>query len=230
MSMPQLISAIRSPERPIRFVVLSQPRTGSSLLCGSIRWHPQILMHGELLNPYYGEDLPREGEVRFRTAMSMTTHDAVGCKLHACQPNPDCIGWEAAWDELFADPTIKLVYLTRQDTLAQLASWRIADLLDRWGDQADIADRPVIRIDPAELAWFRRWNAMAYQVRLARLQRHTILPVTYEALRDQWQPTVDGVLRFLGVEPMPLDPCAMPNETRPLHEVISNYHELGEGA
>jgi hypothetical protein len=116
--MPQLISAIRSPERPIRFVVLSQPRTGSSLLCGSIRWHPQILMHGELLNPYYGEDLPREGEVRFRTAMSMTTHDAVGCKLHACQPNPDCIGWEAAWDELFADPTIKLVYLTRQNPLA----------------------------------------------------------------------------------------------------------------
>ena len=65
---------------------------------------------------------------------------------------------------------------------------------------------------------------------VARLQRHTILPVTYEALRDQWQPTVDGVLRFLGVEPMPLDPCATQNETRPLHEVISNYHELGEGA
>lgn len=229
--MSSLVSALRRPaSRPTRFVVLSQPRTGSSLLCGSIRWHPQILMHGELLNPFYGEELPRDGAARFRTAMAATTHDAVGCKLHACQPNSDCAEWEAAWDELFADPTIKLVYLTRQDTLAQLASWKIADQLDRWGDQADVAERPVIRIDPAELAWFRRWNAMAYQVRLARLQRHAILPVTYEALRDQWQPTVDGVLRFLGVEPMPLDPCATQNETRPLHEVISNYYELGEGA
>ncbi|MCL6554259.1 MAG: hypothetical protein K6W08_14245, partial [Firmicutes bacterium] len=141
----------RTSERPTRFVVLSQPRTGSSLLCGSIRWHPQILMHGELLNPYYGEELPREGAARFRAAMSFTTHDAVGCKLHACQPNPDCAEWEAAWDELFADPTIKVVHLTRLDTLAQLASWKIADRLDRWGDQADVVERPVIRIDPAEL-------------------------------------------------------------------------------
>jgi LPS sulfotransferase NodH len=225
--MINLSAALRhSSERPTRFVVLSQPRTGSSLLCGSIRWHPQILMHGELLNPYYDDDLPREGAARFRTAMAVTTHAAVGCKLHACQPNPDRVEWEAAWDELFADPTIKVVHLTRQDTLAQLASWKIADLLDRWGDQTDVTERPVIRIDPAELAWFRRWNATAYRVRLARLQRHTILPVTYESLRDQWQATVDAVLRFLGVEPMPLDPCATRNETRPLWEVISNYHDL----
>ncbi len=216
----------RTSERPTRFVVLSQPRTGSSLLCGSIRWHPQILMHGELLNRYYGDDLPRAGTDRFRTAMAVATHDAVGCKLHACQPNPDCAEWEAAWEELFADPTIKVVHLTRQDTLAQLASWKIADQLDRWGDQVDVAERPVIRIDSAELAWFRRWNAMAYRVRLARLQRHTILPVTYEALRDRWQATVNDVLRFVGVAPMPLDPCAMQNEIRPLDQVIANYHEL----
>lgn len=229
--MSQLVSALRRPSaRPTRFVVLSQPRTGSSLLCGSIRWHPQILMHGELLNPYYGEELPQEGAARFRMAMGVTTPDAVGCKLHACQPNPDRAEWEATWDELFADPTIKVVHLTRQDTLAQLASWKIADLLDRWGEQTDVVDRPVIRIDPAELSWFRRWNAMAYRVRLARLQRHSIMSVTYEALRDQWQVTIDDVLRFLGVEPMPLDPCATQNETRPLHEVISNYHELVEGA
>jgi LPS sulfotransferase NodH len=215
-----------TPKQPVRFVVVSQPRTGSSLLCGSIRWHPQILMHGELLNRYYGEVLPREGAARFRAAMSVATHDAVGCKLHACQPYPECAQWEAAWDELFADPTIKVVHLTRQDTLAQLASWKVADLLSRWGDQTDVTERPVIRIDPGELAWFRRWNTTVYQVRLRRLERHTILPVTYEALRDHWQATIDEVLRFIGVEPMPLDPCATRNETRPLDQVIVNYHEL----
>jgi LPS sulfotransferase NodH len=227
--MSQLVSALRHPSTgPTRFVVLSQPRTGSSLLCGSIRWHPQILMQGEILNHRYERaDLPADsGADRLRAALSVTTHAAVGCKLHACQPDPGSEPWESAWDELFADPTIKVIHLTRQETLAQLASWKIAEQLNRWGDQTDVADRPVIRIDPAELAWFRRWNAMVYQVRLARLQRHTILPVTYESLRDHWPATVDGVLRFLGVEPIPLDPCATRNETRPLHEVISNYHEL----
>ncbi|GIX04635.1 MAG: hypothetical protein KatS3mg114_0504 [Planctomycetaceae bacterium] len=229
--MRNLQRLLRAPRRPTRFVVLSQPRTGSSLLCGSIRWHPQILMHGELLNPHYRHDLPSDdGARRFRAAMAVATHDAVGCKLHACQPDPGSELWESAWDELFADPTIKVVHLARQDTLAQLASWKIAAQLDRWGDQTDVRERPVIRIDPAELAWFRRWNALAYQVRLARLKRHPLLPVTYEALRDRWVETVERVLQFLGVEPSPLDRCATQNEKRPLHEVISNYHDLVKDA
>lgn len=226
---PPVSSNHQMREHPTRFVVLSQPRTGSSLLCGSIRWHPQILMHGELLNRYYGAEFPHAGADRIRAAMGITTHPAVGCKLHACQPNPDCAEWEAAWDELYADPMIKVVHLTRGDTLAQFASWKIAQQLDRWGDQTDVAQRPVIRIDPGELAWFCRWNALAYQVRLARLQRHVLLSVTYEMLRDEWQATVDCVLRFLGVDLMPLDRCATQNETRPLQEVISNYRDLTEG-
>jgi LPS sulfotransferase NodH len=225
----QLSSALRRPAaRPTRFVVLSQPRTGSSLLCGSIRWHPQILMQGEILNHRYERpDLPaHSGADRLRVALSVATHAAVGCKLHACQPDPGSEHWESAWDELFADPTIKVVHLARQDTLAQLASWKIAEQLNRWGDQLDVRERPVIRIDPAELIWFRRWNATADRVRMSRLQRHPLLAVNYESLRDRWESTVEMVLRFIGVEPIPLDPCATRNETRPLDQVIVNYAEL----
>jgi hypothetical protein len=218
----------RASERPTRFVVLSQPRTGSSLLCGSIRWHPQILMHGEILNQNYRRfELPsNSGSDRFRAALSMATHDAIGCKLHACHPNPGFEHWESAWEELFADPTIKIVQLTRQNTLAQLTAWKIAGLLGGPTEQANAVERPVIRIDPGEWAWFQRWNTMAYQVRLARLQRHAILPVTFESLYDHWQATVERVLRFIDVEPIPLEPCEPWHETRPVDQVILNYAEL----
>jgi hypothetical protein len=67
---------------------------------------------------------------------------------------------------------------------------------------------------------------MAYQVRLARLKRHPILPVTFEALHDNWQATVESVLRFIDVEPIPLDPCEPWHETRPLEQIVANYAEL----
>lgn len=189
-------------------------------------------MHGEVLNRHYTRDgLPDgDGAERLRVALSVASRDAVGCKLHACQPDPGWDRWETAWDYLASDPAIKVIHLYRQSLLAQLASWKIADLLDRWGDQTDVVERPVIRIDPGELVWFHRWNELAYRVRLTRLRRHAILTVAYEDLRDQWQATLERVLRFIGVEPRPLAPCAKQCETRPLREVISNYHELIKGA
>lgn len=221
----------RASERPTRFVVLSQPRTGSSLLCGSIRWHPQILMQGEVLNQHYHRTtLPTDdGAERLRTALSFTTHDAVGCKLHACQPDPGWDHWESAWDYLASDPTIRVIHLYRENELAQLASWKIAEILERWGDQTDVSERPTIDVARGELTWFHRFNSALYRVRLNRLQHHPMLPITYEALRDDWPVALERVLKFIGVDPLPLDQCAVKGESRPLSEVISNYREIVRG-
>lgn len=229
--MPALLSALRRPQRPVRFVVLSQPRSGSSLLCSSLRRHPQIWMYREILNHRYpGDGLPAgDGVARFRMAFADTTHDAVGCKLHACQPDPSHAHWESAWDELFADPTFHVIHLERLDTIAQLASWGVAGLTGEWHDQSQLVERPVFRMDPGELAWFRRWSMSAYQARLARLQSHPLIRVTYESLCDQWDETIDRILRFLRVEPLPLAQATQRNETRPLDQVITNYHELVGG-
>lgn len=218
----------RTDDQPIRFVVLSQPRTGSSLLCGSIRWHPQLLMQGEVLNQHYHRTtLPTDdGAERLRTALSFTSHDAVGCKLHACQPDPGWDHWESAWDYLAGDPAIKVIHLYRENRLAQLASWKIAERLGEWGDQSNVPERPTITVARGELTWFDRFNTALYRARLNRLTRHPLLSVSYESLREDWPMALDRVLRFIGVEPRPLDPCAIQSETRPLSEVITNYHEL----
>lgn len=226
-----LRNAIRQQSGPIRFVVLSQPRTGSSLLTGSIRWHPQVLMQGEILNRHYQRpDLPDDdGAQRFRVALSSPDHDAVGCKMHACQPDAGFERWESAWDALADDPTVKVIHLYRRSILAQLASWRIAGQLNRWGDQTDVSERPVIEVDDGELKWFKRFNAIAYQARLNRLRHHSILPIAYESLRDDWDSMVEVVLRFIGVDPIRLEPCAIRSETRPLQHVISNYQKVAGG-
>ena len=227
--MQSLASALRRSDGPIRFVVLCQPRTGSSLLNASLRQHPEIEMHGEILNHRYPHRLPQDGYQRLRQALSTTTHPAVGCNLHAFQPDRVWDGWrrwESAWNALADDSSIKVIHLQRIDTLAQMASWKIAQLLSRWGRQDDIIDRPTIAISPDEYRWFRDWNRSVMEWRLSHLQGRSILPVTYESLCNEWEPALTQIQDFIGVRCLPLRQVTTRNERRPLYEVIENYRDL----
>ena len=212
-----------------RFVILCQPRTGSSLLNTSLRQHPDIHMDREILNHRQRHAFPDEGAERIRACLARTTHRAVGCNLHAFQPDrgwQDWPKWESAWRALAEDRSIRVIHLWRLNTLAQLASWKIASFLNRWGTQEDITNRPRIHIDREEYRWFRDWNQAVFDWRLSHLTQHEVLPVTYESLRDDWKGTIQQVQQFLGVEPIPLAQAASRNETRPLQEVIANFLEL----
>lgn len=212
-----------------KFVILSQPRTGSSLLLTALRQHPDIFVHGGLLNTWEASELPYGGRERLVAALYGSEYPVVGCNVHACQPYRDQADWrlwETLWDAVADDMSIKIIHLKRLDTTAQLASWKIANLLDCWMDQSGVKDRPKVRIDPGELYWFRLWNDTFYELRLRHLTRHPILFVTYEALYGNWDATVRRVQEFLGVRPLALGPVLKKGETRPLAEVIENYHEL----
>lgn len=227
--MRSLASALRQSDGPIRFVVLCQPRTGSSLLNASLRQHPEIEMHGEILNHRYPHRMPQDGYQRLRSALSTRTHPAVGCNLHAFQPDRVWDGWrrwESAWNALADDSSIKVIHLQRIDTLAQMASWKIAQLLSRWGRQDDIIDRPTIAISPDEYRWFRDWNRSVMEWRLSHLQGRSILPVTYESLCNEWEPALARIQDFIGVRYLPLRQVTTRNERRPLSEVIENYDDL----
>jgi len=212
-----------------KFVILCQPRTGSCLLQATLGRHPQILKHGEILNHRYQGDLPDEGYQRLVTALNRNSHAAIGCKLHAFQPDRNWDGWrqwEPAWDALADDVSIKIVHLQRLDAIGQLASWKIADILKNWGSQSDATDRPTVQISPYELRWFREWNRVLFEWRLSRLSQHEILPITYESLCEDWDTTIRRVQEFVGVEPFLLQQALRKNETRPLTEVVKNYNEL----
>lgn len=214
-----------------RFVILCQPRTGSSCLEASLRRHPGILMHGEILNHRYEYLLPDEGYGRLVAALADSRPNVrtVGCDLKAFQPDRNWSGWrrwESAWDALADAPSIKVIHLDRRDTLAQLASWKVADALGNWGDQSGVSNRPTVRIDPEELRWFRQWNQALYAWRLSRLARHEILSIQYESLCSDWDGSIRGILEFLSVNPIALAPATRKNEGRPLADVIENWREL----
>lgn len=217
----------------VRFVILAQPRTGSHLLKTSLEAHPQISCAGEILNHRQAESRlgpPEDGALRLMQTLATGNRQAVGCVLHACQPDrqwPRWRRWESAWPALASDPSIRVIVLRRMQALAQLASWKIAEQTDHWVDQSPFADqRPTVRFDQDELRWFRRWNDALYQWRLSGLSQHPVLEVLYEDLIVDWDRVVRGLQLFLGVEPQSLPQATSKQETRPLAEVIENFSEL----
>jgi len=155
IGMPGEIDVYAVKVNEMRFVILSQPRTGSSLLVSSLRAHPQVCCRDEVINSHQADwfkDLPWPGADRLMTCLAGQDGQAIGCKMHACDPDPDHRSpseWESAWDALSEDQEVRVICLYRQNVIAQLASWKVAEALHEWGVQSSGA-RPKIQISPNE--------------------------------------------------------------------------------
>ena len=218
---------------PTRFVILCQPRTGSTLLNTSLDSHYDIRMNKEVLNHLQFDahrHLPMDGRWRLEKALQPNNiHKAFGCNLHAFQPDPNekwCQILEPAWDILINDPTIKVIFLHRKNILAQFASWKVAVALNQWGNQSEVVNRPQVEIRRTEFRWFRDWNRAVQKHRLGNLKQHNILDLTYEDLTNHWEASMMRVQEFLHVEQIELKQSMPKSETRDLSEVISNWDDI----
>ena len=184
---------------PVRFILLCQPRTGSSELVAALQRHPDILMRDEILNPHKDHSLPENGEERFKAAMESAGYSAVGFKLHAFQPlrYKSREHWESVWRELGKDAEIRILVL-RRDELTQLAAIKTASINDDWTGHSELNGKK-IRIDQEEFFWFQRWNQLAYDFRLSGLSKHPKLSMAYESLSNNWEKTIGEIWKFLGV-------------------------------
>jgi LPS sulfotransferase NodH len=185
-------------------------------------------MRGEVLHPYLEKDLPRMcGHARISAAFTSSKAGcrAIGVKIHLTQPERGTPHWESAWDWVADHTDIRVVVLTRNDKLAQLASWKIAEQCKRWRSQEGIP-RPKVTITKDELRWFTEMHRRLSQVRIHQLSGHQRIEVAYERLCTEWATTVAAIQAFVGVTPIALEQITTKLETRPLSEVIANYQEL----
>lgn len=231
------MSSDHAPSTP--FIIVSDLRTGSTLLSSSLNRHPQIRCYGEL---FHSDDFPdnridgfdrrdaSSGEV-LRRAMDAGGARAVGFKAMAFLPFPSERQWTDAWDRIRELSGLRVLYLTRQNRLAQYASLQVAQHTGVFHPYDNDGlyrpeNRPTITIDPAAFhAWVQERDAIMER----RRRQHQGLPaleLTYEVLSSDWGRTMARVQAFLSVEVQPLEQTKKKQERRPLAEVIANYDEL----
>lgn len=222
----------------VPFVIVADVRTGSTLLSTSLDAHPEIRCYGEL---FHGLDLPDN------QLDSICRHDlaagqliaaafsaearAVGFRAMLFLPPATHPQWAGVWEHLGGWPDLRVIWLARRDRLSQYASMLVAQQTAVYHpyDNDPLLrpeNRPTITVDPeAFRQWVRQRDRLS-AVRRRQLAARPGLELDYEALTGDWADSIGQVQQFLGVAPLPLTQGKRKQETRPLAEVIENYHEL----
>lgn len=228
-----------------KFILMGQPRSGSSLVIGSLRKHPQVVGFGELFNRgqivfnikgydnaskvlYKArKEYPIDFLNRYIFSSYLKRKRAVGFKLFPEQLDNQHFG--CVWNWIEQNPDIAIILLSRQNTLATYTSFLIAQKTQVW-QTLDKSQRSSINVTVdmekclAEFQTRERYEAIAR----AKIANHRVMEITYEDLSKDPSTHIIKIQEFLGLDREEPEITQVKSETRPLSEIIDNYHELKE--
>ncbi|HAA10205.1 MAG TPA: hypothetical protein DCE41_00345 [Cytophagales bacterium] len=210
-------------ENYTRFVILSAPRTGSTLLHTYLNSHPHIFSMGERPRELIqaGEKCTLKKDV-FRSMPKWT--GAVGCKLFYSYRSDS--QFQPLVSELVNDPGILVIHLTRSDVLRAYISEQKAWLTGHWNDWRRFPQTtPKMLIEEAP---FRDYmteieNANAWVAE--QLLHHRVFPIAYEDLVAKPDQLLTGLQAALGVRQKILFSLLTRQNPEPLAALISNAEE-----
>ncbi|NNU80044.1 hypothetical protein HMH01_06285 [Halovulum dunhuangense] len=224
--------------QPVLFAVMAMPRTGSSLLNGMFRAHPDAYVHGELFNPRGIENHIRE-EFRAQADMRLRETDPIAFvrAAFAFAPNGERVrGFKhfhsqsvPVSDWLLASGEVRKIILDRENRLAMYASSRLAKDTGVWNMGAHAPERRLAALRQTRTGFnpqaFRRFVARmdAIYARYAAAKG----PVTRITYAQAALGETAAVHEFLGLEPLDLPP---PKAKLHGSDIIGRFHEADRPA
>jgi LPS sulfotransferase NodH len=226
-----------------KFLVLGHQRTGSSMVIGTLRKHPQVSAFGELFikdrmvfnRPGHQNDsirlmaLRNKYPVEFVERYVFCEHSAetraVGFKVFPGQLERTRFQPVLEWIGVHTE--IRAIIMTRSDLLAAYTSYQVARKDGRFGIE-DARDRAFAQIHIDADDFVRVLTQTTAHVDSLRrlLADHDVLELSYEQVTTDLPGRFAEMQAFLGLDPHDLDISSVKKETRPLPEVIVNYSEL----
>jgi NDP-mannose synthase len=206
---------------PVRFAIVSEGRSGSTMLQRLLDSHPGITCQGELADSVPGwADLP--------------SAEAFGDYLDAVWPadHPGCAGfrfmlrhWVAcpgAW-EVLERRGYRLIVNRRRNKLDQYLSMRLAQVWNEWSSRRQYPETR-LNIEVAHLLEkAAEWAGTDEDISV-RASRFPAVHCVYEDVRRGVG--LPAIQRFLGVEPARLAPDSVRARWQPRRELIENFDEV----
>ena len=212
------------PSAARSYIVAATPRSGSTLLCDAlgrtgIAGRPEEYFRPDTVKAWHLDwGFPR-GYRDYRTRIAQarehtsTGNGVFGVKLHWYQFSHVVralrvgTGRRTDFATLITEQLgdTRYVHLTRRDTAAQAVSYYRALCTNVWqhplGRPAELQDPPVPEADLGQIRWLedllldhdRRWTEFFRDFEIEPLE------VTYEDLVAAYEPSIRGVLKYLGV-------------------------------
>lgn len=216
---------------PVRFLLLTPGRAGSTLLMTLLAAVPGVRCDGEALRTVRRKD-PTVLLARRAARAALGNATAWGTSVHPEHLLRQYVDDPVRWIASMHDEGYELITLVRENPLAVALSAVVADQRGAWHFLATERDpspeQTPVRLDPMHVLRIavqaeqstedvRRW--VAERSHLALVYEDDLLEP------EQHQPTADRVLRYLGI---PVAPVSTPlrRQARPLAEQIENFDEV----
>ena len=130
-------------------------------------------------------------------------------------------------------PNMRVIYLTRRDAFAQAVSYIRAIKTKRWGlynfrhDEVKSKDIKAMdfRKDMPRMMEFAKREFKARRKARRLLASHPSRTIFYEDMCENLINTMWNTFRFLGVDPLPVQPETIKQATAPLRKMIVAYDE-----
>lgn len=209
----------------IRFLLLTDPRSGTMMLTDTLSKHSQI----KWFNLYASNpDNPRGHYKKLIDLQEDKSHKWTGTTMHRVGD-----GWINSFSHIPPNKFWKEIYhrhdrwilLHRENILRQWISRQVGVILRSYKvSKPRSVDPGPIRIVIQEF--------MSYVAEMEGLRQKIdvnflgALVLTYEELCDDWKENFLLIQKYLGLNPIITEPVTFKQESRPLHEVIENYEEI----
>ncbi len=160
---------MESSSEPQRFLIVGLPRSGTTYLMTLLNAHRDILCAGEQFNPYaiigaednseeFSEIAQRDADPRAHSDAFFDAHAGSGNKYVGYKL---MIGHNIRMLRYLPDLTdYKLIYVHRENKLAQMASWIKANRSKRWA-QSQVDDHIEEKITAGPLQISQKWHEFA---------------------------------------------------------------------
>jgi len=217
------------PHRAHYFIIVSQERTGSTLLSTLLSFHPRILTDMDIF--YTAGTWPA---TRKPGRLLLSRRPVRGFKFKGAHaPLQASVRDTRSFLRREHDAGLRIVRLRRHDVLRQaISSYMVGarHTLHAWTDRGE--DRPSSSSVPVDVD--EVFERMVYFARLDRFQDRMLkdiphLSVSYESdLLDaaQHQPTADRIFAHLGLDAYPVETQLRKLTPNNLAEVVANVDEL----
>ena len=226
----QQLSPYPAMQKPV-YLILSHPRSGSTLLHTYLNSHPRLWSFGEV---FYGERFAQDQQLleeQIDTSLAQPYKPPmawVGAKFffeYAEDQRVNIISWLKE-----QSIPVRIIYLKRENLLRLWVSLQIAEKTNQWSlrnpsQRLPLAERR-LRVAPEQcLRELRKLERQA-QEGLRLVSGWEQITVTYEALSANPQETLAAVQDFLGVPRISLFAPQQKQNPDALPLLIENYQEV----
>ncbi len=204
------------------YVILTTPRTGSTLLHTYLNNHPNVISLGETV---------QKSATLFHPPLLPACIQALGFKIF--YDNAMEAGWQNEMERLSVAPATKFIWLRRKNTLRQWVSLQAAVVSGEWSStrsstrssmQQETVE-PKMKLEPEEFLRFR--TTLHENDRFIRqfLKGRQYLEINYEDLVNN-EETLNLIWRFLNVRPAKVHSLLTKQHPQPLASIIENFDDF----